>query len=283
MKLYIVMPVVNCLNFTKEAIESIHTESRVILIDNGSIDDTPKFGATHSVDQMTYGKTLEYIRNDPAKSVSASWNQGIKRAFEDTNCQYVAVLNNDIILHPKTLNHLMAYMDKTGYLMVTGDNVKDRMSLQTMLTLELPVPFTDFDLWPIDSWRAEGPDFSCYMISRETIRVIGWFDENYQGAYCEDWDYHRRIRAAYLHAKTHNDQDINPEKIHAKRLTTAPYYHYASQTLTWNVDKRQSISTYHSFNKDYYTRKWGASHNEAMDGQGNITPFGDATKNWRSI
>lgn len=266
---------------TKDAIESIGSPCNIILIDNASTDGTQRWAEGIQDQPFLGGKKIIYIRNDDRKGVAASWNQGIKLAFEDPECEYVAVLNNDIILHPKTIDHLMAFMDKTGYLMVTGDNVKDRMSVETLLKMELPEPFTDFDTWEIEGWRAEGPDFSCYMISRDTIRVIGWFDENFQGAYCEDQDYHARLDRARRHIKEHQDQDIDVKRVHFKRLSTAPYYHFASQTLVRNPELRHDVSVAHGQNQSYYIRKWGGEHPYVMDGGGFIQPFGDATKNWR--
>ena len=281
MKLYVVMPVINCLELTKAAIESIQSPCTVILIDNASDDGTQEWARRMDGQKLTFGKILKYVRNDGRLGVAASWNQGIRMAFEDEECQYVAVLNNDIILHPKTLNNLMAYMDKTGYLMVTGDNIKDRMSPETMIQMELPVPYTDFDLWPIEGWRAEGPDFSCFLINRETIRVIGWFDERFEGAYCEDQDFHVRCDRARRHAFEFNDQNFPADKIHFKRLSSAPYYHYASQTVVRNVDLRSAVSSAHGKNQSYYLAKWGGEHPEVMDGGGFKTPFGRADRNWR--
>ena len=185
-KLYIVMPVVNCLEMTREAFLSIQSKTHwtLILIDNASTDDTKNWAEAMHKAISTGNPSWDfiYIRNEERKSVAQSWNQGVKRAFEDPDADYVAILNNDIILHEKTLDHLIAYMDKTQYLIVTGDNAKDRMSVDVMKQMELPHEYTDFDLWPIEGWRAEGPDFSCFMIRRETIRVLGWFDENYIGS-----------------------------------------------------------------------------------------------------
>lgn len=281
MKLHVVMPVVNAYELTEQAIDTIHNPCNIILIDNASSDYTQRYGqANHNAD-ITYARRLQYVRNEKPKSVSASWNQGIKLALEDPECEYIAILNNDILLHPKTLTHLMAFMDKTGYLVVTGDNIKDRMSHEVLFRMELPHAYTDFDLWKIEGWRAEGPDFSCYIINRETIRVIGFFDENFKGAYCEDWDFHRRIQAAREHIEKHNDFGIDASRAHAKRLSTAPYYHFASQTITRNPQIRNAIAKQHGLNQSYYIRKWGAIHDQAMDGAGFKTPFGRADMNWR--
>lgn len=283
MKLYAVIPVINNLDLTKQAIDSIQANipMTIIVIDNASTDGTPRWGETLNGQQMLGNKKIVYIRNNERKGVAASWNQGIKLAFEDPECEYVAVLNNDIILHPKTLDHLMAFMDKTGYLMVTGDNVKDRMSIDTLLQMELPEPFTDFDTWKIEGWRAEGPDFSCFMINRETLRVIGWFDENFKGAYCEDQDYHARLAMARRHVSEHNDQNIPVERLHFKRLSTAPYYHFASQTVARVAEIRNEVAKAHGANQQLYTKKFGGEHPHVMDGHGFSQPYGDATKNWR--
>lgn len=280
------MPVVNCWDMTSDALDSIVCSMpyTVILIDNGSEDQTKTSGPDLAGAFHNDGKNdneLIYLRNDPRRGVAASWNQGIKLAFEDPSCQKVAVLNNDILLNIKTLDHLIAFIEKTGYLMVTGDNVQSRMGVETMQRMELPEPFTDYDCWPIEGWRAEGPDFSCFMISRDTIRVIGWFDENFRGAYCEDQDYHARCGMARKHIAQHNDQDIDVSRVHFKRLSTAPYFHFSSQTISRNPQLRAEISEMHSRNISYYLQKYGGEHPDVMDGKGYATPFGDATKNWR--
>lgn len=282
MKLHIVMPVINCLELTKGAYQSILDSQaydwKFILIDNVSSDGTEEWS---KLQEEAATRPFQYLYNFPRKGVAESWNQGIKMALEDKECEYIAILNNDIILHPKTLNHLMAFMNKTGYLMVTADNIADKMSVETLLRMELPKEYTDYDLWPIDTWRAEGPDFSCFMISPKTVEVVGFFDENFKGAYCEDQDYHRRFKAAREHAEQHNDLKVNPKRIHTKRLSTAPYYHFASETVKRNVAIRHDVAVAHGKNENYYLKKWGASHPDAMDGLGNKTPFGDASKNWR--
>lgn len=279
MKLYIVMPGTNCVDLSEDAYTSVlkselpeGLEYRFLMVDQASHDPTKNWKEVHP--------ECDYIRNDPRISVSGAWNQGIKKALE-WGADYILVINNDIYLHPKTIKHLIAFMDKTGYLMVTADNIQERMSLETMLQMELPVEFTDYDCNEITDWRAEGPDFSCFMINADTVKVVGYFDENFKGAYCEDQDYHIRINRARVHAEQHNDQGVEPRRIHAKRLSTAPYMHYSSQTLTRNKDLRHEISVQHGRNQGYLLRKWGAEHPLAMDGHGNTQPFGDARMNWR--
>jgi GT2 family glycosyltransferase len=256
------------------------------LIDNGSTDGTKAWGERLHGMEMLSGKTLDYIRRDKAESVAKSWNDGVKKAFEDTDCSYVLIVNNDVVLHHKAVSNLIAFMDYTNYLLVTSENIKNRYhsddtkNVMMMLEQEIKETYTDFDIMPIDGWRAEGPDFSCFMINRDTIEIIGWFDENFVGAYCEDQDYHVRIERAKAWGKQYGEPDHT--RCYAKRLTTSIYHHFASQTIIHNPTLRPSISSLHNKNESYYQLKWGASHPDAMDGKGNVTPFGDATKNWKS-
>lgn len=280
MKLYAIMPTINTYELTREAYLSFINQQlpegitqHFILLDQASDQDEIKNWKNEFPES-------DYIRYSPRVALSKAWNDGIRKAIEE-GADYIAVLNNDIVLHPKTMKHLISFMDKTGYLMVTADNIKDRMSLETMLQMELPMEYTDYDCETISDWRAEGPDFSCFMINPKTIEIVGWFDENFAGAYCEDQDYHVRIRRAYEHIKQHDDKGIEAERVHAKRLSTAPYYHYASQTLVRNTTLRHEISLQHGRNQSYYLRKWGGEHPFCMDGKGNTQPFGEAGKDWR--
>ena len=279
-KLYIIMPTINMRSYVDHAYLSIRNselpedvEIRFCLLDQESTDMDVKRWQEDNPE-------TDYIRFEPRIALAKAWNTGIKKAIE-WGATHIGIFNDDIVLHPKTIKHLMNFMDKTGYLMVTADNIKDRMSLETMMQMELPKEFTDYDCDPIGDWRAEGPDFSCYMVDPKIIDIIGWFDENFIGAYCEDQDYHVRIRRAYEHIKNHNDKGIDAERVHAKRLSTAPYYHYASTTLAVNAHLRADIYDKHIHNQNYYLRKWGAEHPIAMDGRGNIQPFGVAGKDWR--
>jgi GT2 family glycosyltransferase len=284
MKLHIVIPVINCLDLTKSCIETINEPCTIHLIDNASDDGTQQWGHAMMGEEMMGGRRLDYIRNDEPNSVAGSWNQGVKASFADPECKYVCILNNDAMLHPKTLAHLMQFQDKTGYLLVTAENVKGKFNedqdenIRLMIETFIDKPYTDFDLMPIEGWQAEGPDFSCFMINRETIEIIGWFDEKFLGAYCEDQDYHARFQRAREWGKEYGEPDA--KRCHAKRLTTAPYHHYASQTMIRNPALRQKIAQFHANNQNYYLLKWGAEHPQVMDGQGNRQPFGDATKNW---
>jgi GT2 family glycosyltransferase len=88
----------------------------------------------------------------------------------------------------------------------------------------------------------EHPDFSCFMITKETIDKIGWFDENFRVAYFEDSDYHARIALA-------------GEK--AISTISAIYWHYASKTVQENDYLKPIVAEAFKGNKAYFIEKWG--------------------------
>jgi GT2 family glycosyltransferase len=249
-KLYIVTPVVNCLYYTRNMVSSIRTSYpfKLIIVDNDSRDGT---------DRYCQDQQIECIRNVPRRGVSASWNQGIRRALADPECGYIFVPNNDVIFHEKTIDNLIRFLDKTDYLMATGNNCNGHIALEQLKDLN-PPDFDEHDLQPITNWREEGPDFSCFMITPKTIEKVGFFDENFE-AFCEDNDFHYRIWLAGGHAR---------------RISTAPYFHYGSMTLAENPGL--GVSTARSM--PYFLKKWGTTPEQCMDGRGFKTPFSDPNK-----
>ncbi len=253
MKLHIVMVALNNAQMTSDAIKSIQSPIPfyIHLMDQES---TEQF--TIQVD--------DYKRFSPRVPLSKAWNEGIKRALEDEECEYILIPNNDVLFHADTIKNLIYGIDNLDYAMVTGENVAPRYSVDVFHMLEKPGDLK-FDCRPITNWREEGPDFSCFMIKRDFVSKFGFFDENFTPAYCEDQDMHVRIIKGGSHAK---------------RLTTAPYYHFGSQTLAHNHTIAPEVSNGHMRNQQYYRKKWGNEHGEVLDNNGYQTPFNEDKPIW---
>lgn len=249
MKVGIVMPVRNCLEYTREAIKSIKTvhEHTVYVIDDHSDQPTKDWLQSHP-------HIVSFI--DPVtKGLAGNWNLGIRAAFE-RGANYVLVVNNDILLNPHTIDNLVKRMEKGDLVMATGVNVAG----------QCPSPQDILTLTPGEESETEHPDFSCFMISPETIKKIGYFDENYIGAYVEDCDFHARITLAFEKAVTINQ---------------APYYHYASRTIIENPKIVEDVRRNHSLNEDYFRGKWGHVHVSDVPIMRDVyfkTPFNDQSK-----
>lgn len=227
-KIGIITVAVNCLEYSKQTIDSIKTKYpyEIIFIDNGSTDGTKEWLDTRT-DIISY--------KEPENSgLAACWNLGIKRAMED-GCSLFLVLNNDLILSPTTIDNLAKRMLTGKYVMVTGVNQHEGIN-EPQEMMEKYVEYIE------DEPENEHPDFSCFMIDKNTIEKIGWFDENYFIAYFEDNDYHARIALA-------------GEK--AISTTTAIYFHYASKTVEENDYLKPIVAEAFRGNKKYFEEKWG--------------------------
>lgn len=105
-------------------------------------------------------------------------------------------------------------------------------------------------------------DFAAFGIHRETVSRVGWFDENFHPAYCEDNDYVRRCGLL------------------GTEVTAIPagYTHYRSSTI--QSDERWARENMRTFpqNQGYYYLKWGGPPTEEEF----TTPFngGGSPREW---
>ena len=189
-ELHITTVVINCLSYTKTMIDSIKTKHKYHLrvMDQESSDGTQEWCAEQGID---------CYRFSPRVSLSQAWNFAIREDLKDEQCKYIFVPNNDVIFHKHTIDNLIDAINKTGYAMVTGSNVAPQFQGFIDNFRRMKVDNDDsHDMKPITNWREEGPDFSCFMITPQTIKDVGLFDENFYPAFHEDNDYHLRILKA---------------------------------------------------------------------------------------
>lgn len=242
---------INNFKFVREAINSIKTsrQYKILVIDNGS--DT-------RMDEDF--KDTTYIRFDSQVSLSECWNKAINTALEDPRVNYIFNPNDDVIFHEKTIDELVKFIDKSGYLMVTGNNIAP--ICDRYFTNYVWKDDSDFDMRPITNWREEGPDFSCWMVRRNFVDVVGYFDETFNPAYFEDNDMHYRILLSGNHAK---------------RIMSAPYYHFGSQTA--RVNPRRDLGSHRT--AGIFNKKWGCTPEGCMDGKGWRFPYNDPSKDYK--
>jgi len=223
MKLYVVMVTLNCLKYTQMTLGSFKTNIpyNFILIDNASTDGTYFL--------LLKLKTLpNYIIVECSKriSVSQAWNMALKKAMQDPEFKYAFVINNDIVFEPYCVDVLVKFVeDHPEYKLVSGFDIKDRK--------ELPSGHID-----------DRCEFIAFLITKECIEKIGYFDENFVGAYYEDNDYHWRVYKAGLKSCV----------VYDARLT-----HFHSRTLNEGLSlvERDILAANFEHNKNYFKQKWG--------------------------
>lgn len=253
MKLGIICVAVNCLEYSKQTLESINTshDFEIIFIDNGSTDGTK--------DWLDSRQDIIAIKNPIVSGLAACWNLGIKRAIED-GCDLFLVINNDIVLAKNTIDNLVKKIGTGKYVMVTGVNDQS-ISIEDMKLLE-----KEFDENEPDN---EHPDFSCFMIDKTCLEKVGFFDENFRVAYFEDSDYHGRI--AML-----NEVAVS--------TTSATYYHLCSQTIKNNPNLKPIIEQAFQDNERYFIEKFGCKNlGDVPNMRANYFkyPFNDKNEDYR--
>lgn len=258
-KILVVIPVVNLWDrYTIHCVESIaasfcNVPFEILIIDNGSTDETVNKAQDFGNRKMP-GR-MHVISNKENKGVAGAWNQGVGYGMSN-GFTHILILNNDTIIGPKTIQAMYDRMKKGGIVMTSAvDVMKEVMAPQLVLNSAHAVnnkPDTE----------APHPNFSCFMITPESIEKIGWFDEDFFPAYFEDNDWHYRVKLAGELAIAN---------------TTAVFVHYGSRTQ--NESGSQPIATPSLFNNNasYFSKKWGGTPtNEKF-----TRPFNDSSMDFK--
>ena len=226
----IICPVLNCAKYTKAFLDQVikFTDYPIIIIDNGSTDSTTAILAPHEKSGRVF-----VSRNKQNAGVACSWNQGILLARNMYKSHTFFIPNNDILIQKDTIKKMYDVLVVSDFVLVSAFNVKPGCP-----------NVSDFETFPSPKKLnlVESPDFSCFMINNETIKKVGYFDENFYPAYFEDNDYHMRINLAGFKAV---------------KVNTAIYYHYGSMTIKEGADIKRLSNAHYLKNKEYYKTKWG--------------------------
>lgn len=238
MKVGVIITCKNLVEYTAAAVDSIFTQLPhvIIIIDDHSIDKTKEWAA--ALPELYPEQEFHVITDPVVPSLAARWNLGCRKAFDELECTAALVCNNDILFNPITIDSLAARMRRGDVGMVTAHNLRGELADPEQI-FTLPVTW--------EATEAQHPDFSCFLISKDTYQRVGDFDENFIPCYFEDGDYHLRMG-----------------KLGIKAITTtgAPYYHYGSRTQN-SVYGGVCTPTQFDTLREYLRGKHGAVPGEA--------------------
>lgn len=176
----------------KECVSSINGSSEdyeLIIVDNGSTVrfDWDKYCAT-------------YIRLDKNWGISHGWNMGLYAA----RGKYLVIVGDDVKVHKGWLEAMKEGMEQPDAGMCNPQ-------------IEHLPPGKGI----VANYK--WPSGACFMLSRETIAKVGYFDEDtYFPANHEDWDYWTRIYKAGLKIYTNYSitvQHKEGQTVHAKDIS----------------------------------------------------------------
>jgi len=217
------MVTLNCLKYTQMTLGSIKSKipHNIIIVDNASTD-----GTLQLLDDLSKFPNQIHIRNKQRISLAKAWNMGLKRAMQDPEFKYAFVINNDIVFEDYCVDVLVKFVEEhPEYVIVSG---VDRVPRQ-------PV---------IDKVVDHVCDFSACLITRTCIEKIGFFDENFEGAYFEDNDYHTRVFR---------------DGLKSCMVLAAGFNHFKSRTINEGMTpfEQGTQQVYFERNRAYFKRKWG--------------------------
>lgn len=201
----VIIPVFNQWNFTRQCLKTLAAttqgkEIEVILVDNASIDATPK--AAPFLGKQLFGDKFTFIRNDTNRNFSGATNQGAKAATGE----YLVLLNNDTELFPGWLEPLFEDFREfpnlagTGPLLVYPKSEPFGHTVQHLGVHVTPMLKLDhlYEGIPADSDFARKRRFfqaitaACLMIPRKLFMEIGMLDEAFINGF-EDVDLCARL------------------------------------------------------------------------------------------
>ena len=250
MKLSIITLTYNHLNYTKLFIESLYKYTKdfeLIIVDNSSTDGT-----------VEYLKTLENVRlilNNENLGFSKGNNQGIQIA----QGEYIAFLNNDILLYPNWFEECEKVFEKENAAFVSPRHINPHYDLTDEKNY---IKYFKNKFSYKNDYQKSFDEcvFSCVITKRDIISKLGTFDENYTRAFFEDNDYkYRAIASGYnvfvcnkvcffhfgsVTSKNLNQQLENNRNIYYKKY---PFAEYLSITGEEKYSYQRQIKQFNKF------------------------------------
>jgi glycosyltransferase involved in cell wall biosynthesis len=183
-----IIPTYNYGRFLREAIDSALAQTcpalEVIVVDDGSTDDTPQVLAG-------YGDRIRAIRQENA-GVGTARNAGIAAA----RGEYLAFLDSDDIWRPRKLERDLARFEADPELGLVHCGVEafDNTGKTISVSLTGLEGWVAPDLLRLDRQVIAAPG-SGTMVPKRVAEEIGGFDARLQPS--EDWDFCYRVAARY--------------------------------------------------------------------------------------
>ena len=223
-KIFIGIPILNRADLLDTCLSKIDVPADVLIVNNNSVD--PQFHKDMAGLAEKY-PFLDVRQQERNIGVAASWNFIIKMGM-GWGHEIIFIGSMDTFLRPGAL----------------------RAALDALLKEP------SAGVWHINCWNF-------FVVTLETVKRVGWFDENFYPAYEEDVDYSYRCSLAGVPRM--NVEGPGADHVGSATLGSNPEYAAKSQ------------HTHFQWNRTHYMMKWGGY----IDGEVHKSPYGRDDKDWR--
>lgn len=225
----IIIPVFNQVRFTKICIESLQAarpeKSEVIVINNGSSDETAQY--------LQECRDITVIYNEKNLGCARAWNQGIRAS----RGQWIAIVNNDIILSPGWFEGLLDFAREKKAAIVSPAIREGQYNYDIVSYSK------DFISRMSGVSRMGVAQGILFMVRRDVFDEIGFFDENFRIGQFEDEDFFRRAKLGGYVLGTTGRSFI---------------HHFGSMTQNY-IRGKEPENRYEDDNRAYYRGKYNLS------------------------
>ena len=174
-------------HFTKLCIESIlkniDQPYHLIVVDNGSSDDTHDYLATIK-SRIPKDSKITIVFNKENTGYAGGLNKGL----EHSKAKYVLFCNNDIEFYPRSLREMIRIAESNERFGLVNPN-----SNEFEMKSFNPEKLAELQGRSIERCHTSG---FCVLVKRTVIEKIGGIDMEFAPAYFEDMDYAERAKQA---------------------------------------------------------------------------------------
>ncbi len=234
-KVTVVMVTFNKYTYIKELIKSfadINYDRElidIVVVDNASVDGTEEKLKQDFANQITLIQTGANLGG------SGGFNTGMKYAIEKLDNDYIWLLDNDVVVHPDSLNWLLAsiknnedeiaavgsmvmQLDNPDYISELGAFMNWQSARVDMQSANQPFSsITDFDDREVEYCAA-----CSLMKTRKSIEKIGYWEDLF--IHFDDVDWCLRAQAHGLKIISNPKSLVFHESMHNKQPTWIKYY-----------------------------------------------------------
>lgn len=182
-----------------QSLQHLDFPCRVVVVDNGSTDGS----ADYIADRFPQ---VQLIRLRENLGFGAGCNKAIARALADPECDFIFLLNNDVVVHPRAISEIVRVAQAHPQVGILGPKVYCRERPNTIwyagahmrwgvLSFAQPGRYQE-DRGQFGQIREVDCVFGAAMlVRRDVFEQVGVFDERFF-LYLEDIDFCLRARAA---------------------------------------------------------------------------------------